>query len=105
MKVIMYLLPLFEDGLIGPQRSECTSSKTSFALHEFPLENGLQSYLLTTQSSHTFDELSNFGIPSTIFFWCRVCKPPKLRCAYQKCQSQATSFDLVKKQEETCLGR
>jgi len=56
----MYLLPPFEDGLIGPQRSECTSSKTSIALYEFPLGNGLRCCLLTTQSSHAFDGLSKF---------------------------------------------
>ena len=39
IKVIKYLLPLFEYGFIGPQISECPNSNAFPALHDFPCEN------------------------------------------------------------------
>ena len=70
MKVIKYLLPPFEDGFIGPQMSEWTSSKTLFALHDFSWGNWERCCLLTTHSSQTWEKMVIWGRPVTISFCC-----------------------------------
>lgn len=65
---ILFLLPLLDVGVIGPQMSEWISSKAAFALDRVVCGKIPLGCLPTTQVSHTSCESEFFGKPFTMFF-------------------------------------
>ena len=62
----MYRFPALVLGVIGPQRSSCTSSSALVARYVVALGNYCLACFPSKQDPHTFTSVSILGIPITI---------------------------------------